>query len=761
MSCTHRTSIRALLCTLLLWASLPCFAQFSASVQGNVADPSGAAIPNATITLTDSETKVTQTAKSGASGVYRFVSLAPGQYDIAVTAPGFTRVASHFTLQTGEVQNVPLTLALGNVATTVEVTSQAPLLDTSDTRNQYTITTQDLNELPLPNRNPTGVIGITPGVVGAIAAQANINYAPENFIDASANGRGENGNVYLVDGLDATSNIRPGVLNLTPNGDIVAEESVQTNIYDVSYARGGGIQTNITTKSGSQKFHGYASDLFTYQAWNARGEFGPTHAAVPNLPPEHTNNSSFGVGGPILPKQKLFFFAFLQPYHNEGSNYGNTYYEDPAFVAFATQTQPSSPETALFSKYPVQNVVFSGVSSTASQLLGAQNVAGNSGCGTPSTDNIPCGLPVVDVGEFNNIGYNHSKQYGVRIDKYFSKDRIYGNFIRNTETTLGSNARPQFNTTNAYYGFSIQANETHTFSPNTLNEAIFASNRIEGIQPNSGTFDVPIVNVTGIDGFGDTFADGDYIQVGYHWRDVLTHIVGSHDLQFGYDGWHGQDHAVFQGPYGQPTFTFTNVIDLINNDPYTEGGLSYNITTGAPEAGNYNFAVTTFGFFAQDTWKASKNLTLTYGLRYDNFGNPSPALATTIASPFVLGTGSTLNEQIANGAIRVQSQALNHDLNWNFNPRIGAALDVFGDGKWKVSGGFGVYDDQITLGNIADALKGNPPNWVLPTFLTMARPPHLSFPMARKTPIHSASCTQNSAASHWTRKEARWDRKSH
>ncbi len=711
-----RTALRLLVSLLLLCAALPALAQFSSSVQGNVADPSSASVPNAIITLTNTETKVAQSGKSDAAGVYRFVSLAPGPYDITVTAQGFSTTTNHFVLQTAQNLDVPLKLAVGNVATTVQVSTQAPLLDTSDSRNQFTISSEDLEELPLPNRNPTGLIGITPGVVNGLGAQGNINYSPENFIDASANGRGENGNVYIVDGLDATSNIRPGVLNLTPNGDIVAEESVQVNTYDVGYARGGGIQTNITTKSGTQKFHGYASDLFTYQNWNSRGEFGPTHAAVPNLPPEHTNNSSFGVGGPILPKQKLFFFAFLQPYHNEGSNYGNTYYEDPAFVAFANQVQPNNPETALFSKYPIKNVVFSGVNSTASQLLGSQNIAGNSGCGTPSTDNIPCGTPVVDVGEFNNVGYNHSKQYGLRIDKYFSKDRLYGNFIRNTETTLGSNPRPAFNTTSQYFGFSIQVNETHTFNANTLNEVTFASNRIEGIAPNSGTFDVPIVNVTGIDGFGDGFADGDYIQVGYHWRDVFTHIVGSHDLQFGYDGWHGQDHAVFQGAYAQPTFSFTNVIDLINDNPYTEGGLSYNITTGQPEPGNYNDTVTTFGFFAQDTWKATKHLTVTYGLRYDNFGNPSPALATTIASPFVLGSGSTLNEQVANGSIRIQKQTLNHDLNWNFNPRIGAAWDPTGSGKWKISGGFGIYDDQILLGNIADPIKGNPPNWTLPTF---------------------------------------------
>lgn len=694
---------------LLPLTAMTCFAQFSSAVQGNVLDPSGAAVPNAMVTLVNVETNVTQTAKSDAAGVYRFVSLPPGHYTVSATAAGFAGAKVDFTLQTAENRDVPLKLMMGNVATSVMVTTQAPLLDTSDSRLQYTLSSHTLQSLPLANRNPTAVIGITPGVSGALDAQQNQNFYPENFLDASASGRGENGNLYVVDGLDVTSNVRPGVINLTPGAEDVQEESVQTNTYSVQYGRGSGIETLMTTKSGTDHYHGYASEYYTYQKWGARGEFGPTHTDVPNLPPFHTNNMSFGVGGPIVPHHKLFFFATWQPYHTEGSSYGNVFYEDPAFVSFAQTVRPGSPEVQLFTKYPIGPIAGASVFQTAQQLLGS--------CATPGTDNIPCGLPVIDRGQFSFPNSTNAKQYSVRVDKYFTKDRLYGNFIRNDVAVTGANPRPAFNTTSNYYGFSLQGNETHTFGPNLLNEAIFGYNRIEGFAPQTGQFSVPVVNVSGLgSGWGAGFAQGDYIQHSYHWRDVLTYIHGSHSLKFGYEGWHGDDTAIFQGPYGQPTFQFNNMIDLINNNPYSESGLSYNLLTGAPEPGNYGFSETTAAGFAEDTWKASKRVTVNYGIRYDNYGNPYPTLTGTIAAPFFLGSGSTFAQRIQNGYMKPTSHALTHDLNWNFAPRAGVAWDVTGSGNWVFNGGFGIYHDQITLGNMADILKGNPPNWVSPTF---------------------------------------------
>lgn len=690
-------------------------AQFTSGVQGTVEDQSGAAIPGAVVTLTNTGTNIKADTKSDASGVYRFVSLAPGSYVVSASKKGFAETRTAFTLTAGETGNIPLSMSIGKVSTSVTVTTQAPLLDTADSRNQLTLGKSALENLPLTSLNPTALITLTPGVTGLGAGSAT-NFNTENYIDASANGRGQNGNMYIVDGLDVTSSIRPGVLNLTPDADSIAEETIQTNTYTVDYGRASSIQVEMVTKSGTSHFHGYASEYYTYQGLQARGEFG-----VPQpdkLAPYHTNNMSFGLGGPIIPHKKFFFFGSWEPYRALSSNGGALIsYEDPAFVNFAKQVRPNSPEVQLMTKYPASNATFRQVLSTAQQVFGAQDTAADTGCNTASTDNIPCTTPVIDQGNFNSSSYNNSGQYDLRIDKSFRKDRLYGLFYRDTISEGGPSVRPAFNTTSNYYTFSIQGNETHTFSPTTLNEAFFGYNRIEGISPSSGLYTVPIVSVNQLGtGWGDGFANGDYIQHSYHWRDVLTKIVGQHTIKVGYEGWHGDDIALFAGAYAQPNLYFSNMINLINNDPYSESGLAYDPLTGKPAVRNYGYQETTGGVFAEDSWQVSKKLTVNYGIRYDNFGNPYVALKGTVLANFHLGSGSTFEQKVANGYMKQQNHVFNHDLNWIFSPRAGFAFDPLGNGKWVVRGGVGLYHDYFTLGNAENGLGSNPPGPVVPTF---------------------------------------------
>ncbi len=716
---SRSTLLFAVLLAVCLLPGVPALAQFSGSVQGTVQDASGGNIPAAVVTLTNVDTQVTQGAKSNASGVYLFSSLAPGNYAITAAAAGFSTTKTTFSLEADQTRNVPLSMAVGTVSTQVQVTSQQPLLDTSDSRNQLTLGTEALGNLPLAARNPLELITLAPGVTG-LGSGTETNFNPENDVDASANGRGSNANQYIVDGLDVTSSIRPGVVNLTPNADSVQEATVQSNTYTVDYGRASSIQTVLTTKSGTDQFHGFASEYYTYEGLYARGEYGP--AAGTRVAPFHTNNLSFGVGGPIIPHHSFFFFGSYEPYLSLVSNgTSNQVFEDPAFVAFANMVQPNSPEVQLLNKYPASNLTFTSVQSTAAQAFGTPTAASpNTGCGTPSTDNIPCSTPVLDNGNFNSSSFNNSQQYNIRIDKYFSKDRVYGLFYRDTIQEGGPAARPAFAVKDNYYTFSLQGSETHTFSPNLLNEAFAGYNRIEGFAPSSGNFTVPVVNVTGLTGgdtsFGAGFALGDYIQHSYHWRDVITHIRGSHSIRAGYEGWHGDDIALFAGAYAQPTFQFNSLIDLINNDPYSETNLSYDPVTGQPKANNYGYSQTTGGAFAEDSWKVSKSLTVNYGLRYDNFGNAYPSLAGTGLSNFHLGAGSTFAEQVTNGVVTAQSHVYSKDLNYVFSPRGGFAYSPFADQTWLVHGGIGLFHDYFTLGNSENGLSANPPGFVRPTF---------------------------------------------
>ncbi|MGA3034390.1 MAG: carboxypeptidase-like regulatory domain-containing protein [Terracidiphilus sp.] len=713
-----------------LLTTASCFAQFNANVQGTVLDPKGNAIPGAKVTLINSQTGVQQQTTNDSTGFYRFDSLAPGDYSVSTTVSGFEPATVTFSLTTDQTREVPLNLKIQATSSTVTVNTEEPLIDTSDSRFEQTLDTAAVTDLPLAGRNPTNVITIAPGVTGtggqnSPGSSTSTNFAPENWVNASANGQGATGNQYVVDGMDVTSTIRPGVLNLTPNADTVQEISVQTNTYTVDFGRAASIQTVMTTKSGTNEFHGVASEYYQYQNLAARGEFGVPQPIKVN--PYHVNNLSFALGGPVIPHKQFFFFVGYEPYLSLASN-GTSLdgFEDPAFVTFAEGVEPNSPEVELMQKYPVAGMVNVKQSATAGDLWGntlpttalQQACASGTGNVTAFDDiSVPCSLAVFDTGNFNSSSYYNAKQYNIRMDKYFPKDRAYGQFFRDTINNGGPSPRPAFAETDKFFTFSLQGNETHTFTPNTLNEAMFGYNRIEGIAPATGLYTVPIVNVTNLGtGWGDGFADGDYIQHSYHWRDVLTHIVGHHSIKGGFEAWRSNDIALFAGCYDQPSFSFNNMIDMIANNPYSESGISFNPVSGAYDSANYGYKETTMGIFAEDSWKVNRRLTVNYGLRYDNFGNPYVALAGTVLANFHLASGSTFADQVTNGIMKQQSHVFNHDINWVFSPRGGVAYDLVGDGKWVLRGGFGLFHNEFTLGNAENGLKGNPPGYIVPTF---------------------------------------------
>src|ERR1700732_229715 len=252
------------LCLALLVSVLPvcAWAQFSGNIQGDVHDPSGAAITNATVTLTNPSTNVQRATQSSSNGSYRFVSLAPSEYKVSVTAAGFNTHTVTVTLLTSQTINLPLELKVASATESVTVTTEAPILDTADSRTQLTIETQELTDLPLQGRNLLSLTSVAPGVVGLGLApggspgSAADNYSTETQVDASANGRGSVGNMFIVDGMDVTSDIRPGVLNLTPNPDTIQETSIQTNTFSTEYGRASSLQMVMTTKSGGNVFHG-------------------------------------------------------------------------------------------------------------------------------------------------------------------------------------------------------------------------------------------------------------------------------------------------------------------------------------------------------------------------------------------------------------------------------------------------------------------------------------------------------------------------
>ncbi len=677
------------------------YAQFSSSLQGAVTDSTGANISNAVVTLRSDDTAISRTAQTDASGVYRFVSIAPGHYTVSASAEGFGTTRTPVTLNTDENRNQALVLQTGSVNSAVSVTAEAPLLNTAETRNQLTLDTQAFDNLPLPGRNFITLITLAPGVSGLGTTTDNFNTEAAN--DVSANGRGANGNLYVIDGLDITSSVRPGVTNLTPNPDSIGEASIQTNTFNVDYGRASSIQTTVTTKAGTDRFHGFASDYFANQDLQSQR----THFAN-QIAPYHSNNISAGVGGPIYPLHRAYFFFTVEPLRSLTSSNGNSVtFEDPQFTTFAKTAFPNTVGTKILSNYSVANVGNVVVSQTAASIFPTT-------CGTAATSNLPCSTPVFDSGTYNTSSFRNALQYSVRLDKDFKNDRLYGTVYRQHLDTGGPNVRPAFSTHNTSQTQAYQANETHTFSSNTINEASAAYLRVEGVDSLTGDFTVPSISVSGITGFGVGFAQGDFIQTNYHWRDVVTHVAGNHSLRFGVDGVYYTGDAIFAPVHDQPSFNFNNILDLVRDNPVSESQLTYDPVTGQPSPGSYGYKQQVNGGFAEDTWKATKRLTVNYGIRYDDFGNPSGALGLQFAN-FFPGTGATSNEQIATGSFKVVSNAFQSRIK-AVSPRVGFAFDPVGDGKTVLHGGVGAYHDSPTLGQAGDVFNGNPPNYVVPTF---------------------------------------------
>jgi hypothetical protein len=709
---------------LLLLTAGVARAQFSGNIQGTVTDPSGAAIAQARVILLNVTTQLSVSTTTDASGDYRFLSLGPGTYKISVEASGFSKADTTVTLDNNQILTVPITVKVGSATDTVTVTSETPLVSTADTRNQTTLETKALSDLPLPGRNMLALISTAPGVSGlglnggpgVVSGNPGSgvdNYSTEEAVDISVNGQGTVANMWIVDGLDVTSAIRQGVLNLTPDADFVQEMNIQVNTFSVEYGRGSGLQVTQTTKSGSDQFHGLASDYFNYQKMFAKYSLpGSDHSYAPF----HSNNFSGAISGPIIPHHQFFFMFGVEPSRASAST-GNTTitFPDAAFASFAKVNFPNTFGTKILNSYTPSGATISGVAQTANDVFPGT-------CGTAATSFLPCTTPMIDTGIFNSTGYRNGDQYFIRVDKYFSRDRIYGSFFRTLSHQNDPNVIPQFASTQHTVQRAFQVNWTHDFSPATLNEAIFAQNRIEGFLGETGDFTIPGITVTGQSvGYGVGFAQGDFIQHNYHWRDVLTHVRGAHVLKVGYEGWFGDDVEPFEGPWSHPSFSFNNLLALAQDAPATESGVMYNPITGQQQLWNWNAASKTWGLFAEDTWKARRNLTLTLGFRFDNQGNPYSRSDATVFGNFHLGTGSTLENQVASGVAVASKQAVNQSPK-AYTPRIGVAWDITGKGTWLLRGGFGMYSNWLTPANIQEEFRGNPPGLINPTFFAANAP---------------------------------------
>ncbi len=285
-TCVLLGALSAALCS-------PVFGQVaSAELTGTVLDSTGAAVANAKVTATNVATNLTRDAASDSAGKYILTLLPPGDYTLSVEAAGFRKlVQSGITLQINQQAQVDLTLQLGQVSETVEVTGQAPLLE-SESSSLGTVVNQKLvNQLPLNGRNFIQLATLSPGVNGVgFSATGTImsGTRPDDRRPATeifSNGNREGSNNFLYDGIDDNERLTLSIV-LRPAVEAVREFKIQTNLYSADIGRNSGAVVDVITKSGTNQLHGSLFEFLRNSAMDARNFFSPKGTAFPDVPAE-------------------------------------------------------------------------------------------------------------------------------------------------------------------------------------------------------------------------------------------------------------------------------------------------------------------------------------------------------------------------------------------------------------------------------------------------------------------------------------------
>ena len=709
----------------LLWTAA-AFAQYSGNVQGVVTDPTGAAVNNASVRLRNADTGIEAAATTSVSGNYRFSSLGPGNYVVSAEASGFRRTEAKFTLSTAETKGINLTLSLAGAQQEVTVEVSPPVVDTDDSRLEATLSSNTVRDLPEANRNLWDILAVAPGVVGN--GTRAIGESPGGFADnfgtqtpqISANGRSYTGNLVMVDGMNVTSPIQNGNIILAPIPDAVQEVTMQTNSWDGEVNLASSILVQVTTKSGTNQFHGTGSLFFTNQNLVATPEF-----ASGAFTPFARKDLVGTLGGPIRKGKTFFFAAFEKLWATTAAaaNTGLQYFEDPQFVAWAQSNFPNNVGTKVLAGWPASNLRGS-VFQTAGQYLGAGN------CGTLTPLTPPCGLPMIDSGSFAASPYYNALQYNFRVDHYFTQnDRLYLSYYNDSFDQEQLSPRPRLGALDIMRNRYGQIDFTHTFNSNMLVEGAFAFASVGGANGQDANLAVPNISVSstlngpGLVGFpvGGGWGPGEYRGPNYNWRGILSWVRGKHTLKFGYDGDHAIEHGDFTPVNVRPGFTFTNLLNLVEDNVFQETVGAYNPLTG--QAGTVVFGGQTnpFGFFAQDDWKVRSNLSITVSLRWDDLGNHTPWGNSGFQfSSLILSPGGNFNTQVANASVGQVPKVFENDMKNLFSPRIGFAWDPSKTGKWAIRGGVGVYHDWVVLGQSVDQTRNNPPGVLSEVFTNVA-----------------------------------------
>jgi hypothetical protein len=309
----------SLMFIVLCCTGISCFAQTDrGSVSGAITDPSGAGVAGAKVTVTNSAMGTQSATVTTGTGEYTVPQLAAGTYSVTVVAPGFaTLVRNGITVSVGEVATVDLKLGVGQTATTVTVTADAPMLQTDSPQNNVEVTTKDLNELPIningigAVRDPMGFAALVPGTIAGGWNDIHISGSPATTYRV------------FMDGLDDTSAVKGAISDeQQPSVESLGSESLMVNDYSAEFGESGGGIFNYTSKSGTNRLHGTAFNYLENEDLDAGQPFNYTSSGQKYNPVQRQLDFGASLGGPVViphlynGHDKTFFFFGYEEYHN-------------------------------------------------------------------------------------------------------------------------------------------------------------------------------------------------------------------------------------------------------------------------------------------------------------------------------------------------------------------------------------------------------------------------------------------------------------
>ena len=662
--------------------SLPALAQVAGGAfSGRVTDPSGAVIPNAKAVVQNTATGVTTKLTTNTAGLYSTPGLNPGTYNIRVSAPGFvTSVRAGLILTVGAQEAINFKLQVGSVQKTVTVTGAAPMVQTTTSSISAVVNEASVQQLPLNGRSWTDLAALQPGVNASHTQQASGNgqlrgtrgYGNEMTISGAIPQR----NSYLLDGISINdySNGAPGsVLGGNLGVNAIREFAVITTNYTAQYGNTSGGVISAVTRSGTNSFHGAAYEFIRNDKLDAANYF--EHGV---RSPFKRNQFGGDIGGPII-KNKTFFFGDYEGIRQAQGNSTVSFVPSPAarLGNLSTGTVTVNPNVQKYlALYPV-----------------------------PQAATCPEGKDVCPFA-FSGQQIANENFFTTRIDNTFSsKDSIFGTFVFDRAPYTAPDAMNNVLNEGFTSRQTVAIQETHAFSPSFINAIRFGFNHenvksgapVNAVNPAAADHSLAafpgeyasVLKVTGLSQMNGGLGASPYTTFdwnNYQFDDDANYFHGKHSIKFGLNF----ERMLLNREY----IRFINGVWQFRGLQNFLTGVPYQFQATVPSTITpRDFRQNLFGAYLQDDWQVRPNLTLNLGLRYEMTTVLNEANGKTVSLRNITDPQPFCGIYVP-GACAGEGLMYHNPTLYNFEPRVGFAWDVLGNGKMAVRGGAGIFDIQ-------------------------------------------------------------------